>query len=59
MTKQETISKLHSMNIQQEVIDTLSKREVIIIKEEVIIGRDENFKTMPCMFRIDQSINWE
>ena len=46
------------MNIQQDVIDMLSKREVIIIKEEVIIGRDENFKTMPCMFRIDQSINF-
>lgn len=58
MTKQETINKLHSMNIQQDIIDMLSKREVIIIKEEVIIGRDENFKTMPCMFRIDQSINF-
>ena len=58
MTKQETINKLHSMNIQQDVINTLSKRDVIIIKENVIIGRDENFKKVPCMFWIDQSINF-
>jgi len=58
MTKQETINTLRTMNIQEDIINMLSKREVIIIKEEVIIGRDENFKTMPCMFRIDQSINF-
>ena len=58
MTKQETINTLRSMNIQEDIINTLSKREVVIIKDEVIIGRDANFKTMPCMFRIDQSINF-
>ena len=59
MTKQETINTLRGMNIRQDIINTLSKRDVIIIKDEVIIGRDENFKTTPCMFRIEDSIEWE
>lgn len=59
MTKQETINTLRGMNIRQDIIDTLSEREVIIIKDEVIIGRDANFKTIPCMFRIEDSMEWE